>query len=225
MIDILTPTRARPELCLAMIESCRSKSPSVRHRLFIDTDDSNALRYGQLLKGHATILNGNPGRSLGARWNALAKDAVGPLLMMGNDDLVFDTSGWDEVVHHRFKKAFPDLIGCLWCDDTINGPDHCAFPIISTRWAHLLGEFTSEAYGFFYHDTHIMDIAKRIGRTEYVPEVTIRHLYRDVPRDNDPVVTASRRIGAGDQKIFDEQESDRIAKAEILREAMETGRL
>ena len=138
-ISILTPTRGRPAGALRLFETAHetAENPDQLECLFyVDEDDPELSGYVDVPGVHV----GEP-ISVSKSWNVIANLCHGGLLMMGNDDLIFKSRGWDEVLHHEVAK-FPDGIFCMFFDDGINAGAHCAFSIVSRRWYETLGKFT-----------------------------------------------------------------------------------
>ena len=91
-------------------------------------------------------------------------------------DLIYRTRGWDTNVEEESKK-FPDDIYCMWMEDLINGEKHCAFPIVSKKWYTTLGYFTPGVFNFGYNDTWVFDVAKKVGRTHFIPNAVNEHMH------------------------------------------------
>ena len=179
MISVLTPTRGRPDLMDRMLKSAfvtASNPKEVEFLFYIDIDDPKLKQYKGLphINGcNAEIVVGDPIRPIQS-WNVLAKKAKGDLLMLGNDDLVFGSVGWD-VAFHKAAKKYKDDIYCLWANDLINGGNHCAFPVVSRKWVDTLGYFTKELFLAGYVDTWIFEMAKSLNRCHYLKDVIIEH--------------------------------------------------
>lgn len=168
MISILTPTRGRPEMAKAMLESARSTQTQENEYLFyVDEDDTSEYNL------NAPTYRG-PKVRLGVVWNFLARMAEGDYLMMGNDDLIFRTPGWDEKINIVMG---PDEVMVACFDDGINQGKHFAFPIVTRKWYETMGQFTAEIFTFGYHDTWIFDIAKRLNKAIYIPEILVEHIH------------------------------------------------
>jgi hypothetical protein len=184
-IAILTPTRARPGKLDRFIDSVYSTAANP-DRVFcynyIDDDDPRHLAYEDYAKNqHDNSCNiVCEAESVSLSWNTLALYANETndidMFIMGNDDLVYRTPGWDTIVESESNK-FPDDIYCMWMEDLINGEKHCAFPIVSKKWYTTLGYFTPGVFNFGYNDTWVFDIAKRVGRTHFIPNAVNEHMH------------------------------------------------
>jgi glycosyl transferase/beta-hydroxylase protein BlmF len=186
----------------------------------IDMDDKDMSSYLGVMKGAKTEIFGNS--TVGQIWNALVPDKIedDDLVMMANDDQIWITKGWDKMLLEEFEK-FPDKIVCMYADDGINGEKHCAFPIVSGKWIKTLGYFTPECFNFLYHDTWIMDIAKKIDRLHYIPDILIEH--RHFSKDKklwDNTYKKNRENKDkynADGNIFKEKEENRKKDADKLK--------
>ena len=201
LISVLCPTRKRPEALELMLRSLRStaKGP-VEVLLYIDPDEDKS-EYGWVFKYRARLFQGKMEMSLGHIWNYLASKSNGEYLMMANDDLNFLTPGWDIELKQAMSE-FPDELGVAWADDqTGHAHKHCAFPTVSRRWAALTLGFCPTEFKFFCHDTWIFDVAKKIGKTRYLPDVKIEH--RHFTNNKMPFDETYRKNRESGQNRFD----------------------
>lgn len=178
-ISILCPTRGRPDLFNRMVISAFDRS-SDRRRFeilaYVDDDDPKKDLYRDDENDGVRIVIGPPVR-VGVAWNELARIAVGSLLMMGNDDLVFVTNDWDTKISTTIESLpWRDRMFVVWCDDGGDQPSRrCTFPIVSREWVDVLGYFAPTCFNFLYHDTWIHDIGRMIDRTYFIEDVLIEH--------------------------------------------------
>jgi len=127
-ISILCPTRGRPVMAQRFADSVQATAAypaNVELLFYVDSDDPKLAEYKHNITG-ATVVVGPP-VPVGVAWNVLAKQCCGEMLMMGNDDLVAVTPGWDKILVAEVKK-YSDGIYVAWFNDGIHGPKHCAFP-------------------------------------------------------------------------------------------------
>ncbi len=73
---------------------------------------------------------------VGILWQKIP--GIGDVIIMGNDDLIYRTPEWDNILIKELSTIKDDIY-CAWFDDGINGEKHCAFPIISRKWVETLG--------------------------------------------------------------------------------------
>jgi FKBP-type peptidyl-prolyl cis-trans isomerase 2 len=188
IVSLLCPTRGRPDNVMRLLRSIL-KTAIFKDRIeilfYIDMDDSRLRDYQQIFDlgcktEFSTLLGceaiwGEP-TTVSKCWNTLAERCKGSILALANDDQVYVDKGWDIVLDFEIKK-FPDKIFCMWFNDGINGPNFCAFPIISRKWYETLGYFTPHIFKYFYVDTWIMDVAKRIDRLHHIPYILVEHMH------------------------------------------------
>ena len=173
MISVLCPTRGRVQLCKRMIDSARDTGTN-NNEILIYVDDDDIDRHQYIVQAGADDCITGPSQRVGKSWNVLARAAKGDYLMMGNDDLVYKTDGWD-----RFNEitGLPDDdIFVAWFNDgSGKSAGHCAFPIVSRKWYETLGYFTPELFHFLWHDTWIYDIGKLLHRCIYIKDILVEH--------------------------------------------------
>lgn len=222
-IAILTPTRSRPRRRAEFHNSVISLADSVVSMYYyIDEDDPELETYQEAPLGNQIV---GPAISVSKSWNDLARVAIekgADILIMGNDDLIYKTKGWDSILKKIIRKEFPDNIYCIWFQDGINGHSHCAFPVVSKEWVQCLGYFTPGIFNFGYNDTWIFEIGKLINRTRYIPEIETKHLHYTVDKSLwDTTYGRNRSEEKGnlyvkDSEIFSEFKNVRIEDAKKL---------
>jgi hypothetical protein len=237
-IAILTPTRARPGRLDTFIESVYQTAANPERVFcwnYIDDDDPRVKAYTDYAdRQHDNSCNLISEKdSVSVSWNTLAlyatskelTDNVADILVMGNDDLIYRTQGWDTIVEEESNK-FPDEIYCMWMEDLINGEKHCAFPIVSRKWYTTVGYFTPGVFNFGYNDTWIFDVAKRVGRTHFIPNVVNEHMHFTAGKSvMDDTYERNRTQERGnlyekDKVIFEDTASKRQADAGKLMEVI-----
>jgi len=198
---------------------------------YIDADDSSLPEYQEKLSefGAKAVTHVGEPQSVSKSWNVIADMAMrdgADVFIMGNDDLVYRTQGWDTVLEERIKK-FPDEIYCMWVEDKINSNRHCAFPIVSRKWVETLGYFTPGIFEFGYNDTWVFDIGKKVRRLLFIPEVVSEHMHATVgksPKDETFLrnrVTERGNLYALDKVTFEKTEGKRIEEAAKLMKVMD----
>jgi len=212
-IAMLCPSRGRPDMARALAESAWSTSEA---DVVLITDTRDWYDYDSV-GCEWECLTGLPTISLG--WTYAAFTWAADLYRMTNDDEVCLTPGWDERVL-EVANEYPDGIFALYVDDGFKGETHCAFPIVSRKWVETLGYFAPPYFEFGYNDTWIMDLAKRVGRLRYIPDVTIEHRHFTAPNGypRDETTEMNRRDGqaARDKERYDLLEPIRALDAAKL---------
>jgi glycosyl transferase/beta-hydroxylase protein BlmF len=220
--SLLCPTRGRVKGAKELLDSALSTAddPSrVEVLFYVDSDDELAEEYKRVLGDRVTI--GEP-MSVSKSWNIIAGKCTGDILIMANDDIVYRTQGWETKIAKEASK-FEDGIYCMWTEDGINGPNHCAIPIVSRKWYETLGYFTPGIFKFFFNDTWLMDIGRKVGRLHYIEDVLMEHLHFSVKKSEfDDTYKAVREDGRSivDKEIFDNGEEMRKTHAAKLMKVM-----
>lgn len=185
-ISLLCPTRGRPQqalrLALSVLKTA-SKPKRVEILFYVDEDDETQEDYKSTFSSHYpelsqlkryAIVIGDP-IGISRAWNELARLCKGDLLIMAADDQIYNDAGWDDRLDQEVEK-YPDEIFCMWFNDGHLGDKLCTFPIVSRKWCTTLGYFVTGFFECFCDDVWIMDIAKRVGRLHYIPDVLTEHL-------------------------------------------------
>ena len=232
-IAILTPSRGRPgrldNFICSVLEHAKYPDNILLYN-YIDDDDPRLKSYEDFYRSQPINVYNviSTPQSVSKSWNVLANIAIGvgsDILIMGNDDQLYSTVDWDEVLVNEVSK-YDDKIYCAWFNDLINGENHCAFPIVSSTWFNTLGYFTPGIFNFGFNDTWVFDLAKRIGRTHYIPSVIAEHRHFSVGKSSmDDTYHRNRtqergNLFAKDQVVFDVTAGDREESANKLRAVM-----
>ena len=108
------------------------------------------------------------------KWNLGADEANGDILFLGQDDIAFRTPNWDTTITDLYG-SFPDP---YWFVHTATGGRRrsAPYPFLTREWVDRLGYMVWDQVVGDYCETWVFEIAKQIGRTEYVPDVFIEHL-------------------------------------------------
>jgi glycosyl transferase/beta-hydroxylase protein BlmF len=187
LISLLCPTRGRSSqaIRLALSVSNTAVHPErVEVLFYVDDNDPEQSKYLQEFKIRQSELN-ELGRCLllvsepigvSKAWNELAARSQGDLLIMAADDQIYNDRGWDNRLDTEATK-YADEIFCMWFNDGHWGEKLCTFPIVSRRWCLTLGYFTTGLFECLYDDLWIMDVAKRLGRLHYIPDVLTEHFH------------------------------------------------
>tara|TARA_B100000085_G_scaffold273865_1_gene289821 strand:+ start:83 stop:1162 length:1080 start_codon:yes stop_codon:yes gene_type:complete len=239
--SILTPTRNRPNNCERFIKSvynsARTKK-NVEMLFYVDSDDPAIDAYKSLhwhaqkeYEGFKKIefVFGDP-MSVSVSWNIIAEKCIGDVLIMGNDDLVYQTDGWDEKLDQELDQYKQDKVYVAWMNDGINGDRHCAFPIVSREWYKCLGRFTPGTFNFGYNDTWIFEVGKMLDRLHYIPFIKAEHLHFSVGKsDMDDTYAHNRtkekgNLYAKDQVLFNKTRAARMDDRDKLRRLITIGK-
>lgn len=181
ILSVIVPSRQRvPQLDRMLRSLWRSAVHQDQIEVIcrIDDDDGESQDYfasagtvpmaerirvivGSRLNGYAT---------LATLTNEAAREAQADLVLVVNDDVEFQTLGWDTKLR-AVAARYPDGIFVLGVD-TMNAGKF-VFPCVSRRQIDLLGGVFDER--LVYTDIWLRDVVKPFGRAIRVPEVTITH--------------------------------------------------
>ena len=180
--SFIVPTRGRPEGLLRLCDSIRTTTrrlDEIEIVLVVDSDDGDArgFEYPGL---NIRIVEGPPGRTMGALNMAGYRAATGRYLMLMNDDVVIRTPAWDDQVLEVFE-CYPDGIVLVHINETIFRETLCTFPLLTRAFCELAGGICSEGYLRYRIDDHIhnvFDLLTLLGhrRRIFLPGVVFQHL-------------------------------------------------
>lgn len=213
LLTLLVPSRGRPHRFAEALRTARElASEKIEVISYFDDDDPSLADYPEY---HIV------GRRVGTAKAILAmlEQVETPFAMLGSDDIVFRTQDWDR----KMLSAIPaDGYGVVHAEDGWKrAMNHFIFPM---AWHRLVGLFPDKFY-HFGPDTWVCDVAKRVGRLFFVPDVMIEHChhrnrkalpdatYKDRVIHGDRCDELLNSVWANDQK---QRDADRIS-AEIAR--------
>jgi hypothetical protein len=122
-----------------------------------------------------------PRQTMG-RLNAICyAHSTGDIIILGNDDVVIRTQGWDARIRQEAKR-FPDQVYLFYPNDLYKGRKFCVFPILSRAACDALGDPFPANYRGSFIDVHIMDIFKQLEglnhrRIKYLDDVVFEHMH------------------------------------------------
>jgi hypothetical protein len=175
-ISVLVPTRGRVERLKKMIASFDRTTAGRAELIFrIDQDDVETREYLQtvpwrLKRGvfRGSRLEGY--KSTPQFLMDMLPLSEGDVVMVGNDDMVFETEAWDKIII-RAANNFPD--GLFNLGVTTLNTSHYPFSIISRHVTKTLGFMYDPR--IFWGDIFLRDTLAAFDRTVLLPEVHITH--------------------------------------------------
>lgn len=224
-ISLLLPTRGRAELLRRFLESvlARSERPDlVEVVAYADEDDPSS--HGFQVEGLEVRTIVGPRVSMGEYNTACFEQSRGDIVVLGNDDVVIQTRGWDRKLR-EMHAAMQDQIYLAYPNDLFKGRDLSAFPILSRRTCQILGRPFPHEYRGAFIDYHLLDIFKRLEcrghpRLIYLEDVVFEHMhYRTGKGDYDQTYGARDRFL--DDQTFLRLRDERSAVAAKLVGAIE----
>lgn len=205
-ISILVPTRRRPAIFHRMLSSLFSLADSpgdFEVIVYIDDDDAETLAL-DVSPWNVVKITG-PRQAMGKLNAACYARSRGNIIMLGNDDMVVRTRGWDTRVREEVGR-FPDNVYLLYPNDLYKGKKICTFPILSRVTCDSIGDPFPADYRGAFIDIHVMDIFKRLRgyghqRIVYLDEVVFEHMHYRLGKSEFDA-TYQERDRFGDDQAF-----------------------
>lgn len=172
-VSVLVPTRGRIARLTTLLASYKSTTIGAEHLselIFrVDDDDEPTLKFlanektviGPRLQGY---------RSLPTFFNSLGAYSSGDVIMLGNDDMVFDTKNWNARILDAANR-FPDGLFDLGVE-TFN-EDHFPFATISRKAIDAIGCVWPT--NLFWGDIFWRDVMGHFQRSIRLFDVKIEH--------------------------------------------------
>ena len=173
-VSVLVPTRRRVARLQRLLDSWHATvtDPASAELLFrIDDDDQESKQFlqdyphcvltGPRLQGY---------RSLPQFFEQLRLKANGQLYLTGNDDMIFRTPNWPQLVCD-VANQYPDGIFCLGVD--VYNAKNFPFAIVSKKATDLIGYIHDSR--LFWGDVFLRDVYATFGRAIRFNTVRIDH--------------------------------------------------
>lgn len=222
-ISILVPTRGRPENMKRLVASLMETSTQVPEIVFyVDEDDEAGLGCLETLEKSGCVRSVVGPRILMSKmWNRCLEASTGEILMMGGDDLVFKTKGWDDKVRRAFA-AFPDRLVFVHGDDGVYQEKFGTHGFLHRNWVEAVGYLCPPHYASDFNDTHINEVANALNRRIYLPFVTehMHPLAGKAAWDQTHKERLERQKEQNTEALYKSNAWERERDAEILRKAI-----
>ena len=179
-LSVLVPTRGRPKRLVEMLNSLSETADHIEEVeviLYINDDDTDTLQL-ELNDWPIKRVIGSQ-ESMGTLNTACLRESCGDIIILGNDDVIVRTMGWDSKISQAVSR-FSEEVFLIYPNDLHKGPKFSTFPILSRRTCETIGSpFPSEYQGSFI-DLHLFDIFKRLEgrgypRIQYLEDVVFEH--------------------------------------------------
>jgi hypothetical protein len=157
-----------------MVESVRSTAKNyIEIVLYIDKDDPVSVETARTL-GIKWVVG--PRIMLTNCWNKCIPLATGDIFMQGNDDIIFRTPNWDQMVEKEFTKV-PDGILMVYGNDMgMHRETFGPHPFVHRRWVEILGYFIPPYFESDFGDAWVNDLANAVSRRRYIP-IEVEHMH------------------------------------------------
>jgi len=177
MIAILCPTYRRPKQCKGMWDSVGGVA-----RIYLCTDSIDLMDCK--LSGIETtdFVDADPHLPTAQKWNLLALEALKEpstkLFMLGADDMVFETEGWDKALIDHYN-ALENKIHVYHLQDS-RDPDGTPHYIVTREYIEAMGYFFPPIFLHWFGDSWTVDIARSNDCFTHLRGYSLRH---DKPSD------------------------------------------
>ena len=217
-ISLLVPTRQRPAQLERFMRSAvefAERPDAVEFVVYVDRDDNS---YDEFAWPDRTVVAAGDRITLSECWNRCHAAAAGPIFGHMGDDIVFRTPSWDRIVRDVFD-ACEDRIVFVHGADGIQNDRLGTHGFLHARWVDTLGYFVPPYFSSDFNDTWLTEVADRIGRRVYVPNLLTEHLHFSVGKaqiDQNTVDRLVRHQADGVADRYAELRDERAADAEKL---------
>jgi hypothetical protein len=123
----------------------------------------------------------------------------------------------------RFEQ-FPDRIVLVYGRDGIHDRNLATHGFLHRRWVDTVGYFVPPLFASDFNDTWLDEVARAVGRRQYVPEVYYEHLHPAVgkaPMDRTHQERLQRHVRENCDQIWRDTAGLRKLDADKLRAAIE----
>jgi len=169
------PTRRRPKELRRMYESVKATATNMPE-IVVYCDEDDEPQATLALSLGMNVLIGARERLMTVYWNKCYEISKGDIVCQCNDDVIFHTPGWDEMVEDEFQK-WPDRIVMVYGNDLGKHFEHFGpHPFVHRRWVDTLGYFIPPYFTSDYGDAWVNSLAASIKRRVYIP-IMIEHMH------------------------------------------------
>ncbi len=223
-VSLLCPTRARPKEMARMWRSAvetAANPETVEVVFYLDNDDVAGicgLRLAAAVRAEQVRAVVGGRMILSKCWNAAAEIARGEIFMHCGDDIIFRSRGWDAVVAEKMS-AFDDRIAFVYGRDGIQDEKLGTHGFIHREWTRAVGYVVPPLFSSDYNDTWLNEVAERVGRKIYAPEIYTEHMHFAVGKGTKDATYRERlrrHREDGVDEMYQQTEPQRIADAEKL---------
>lgn len=173
-IGVYIPTRGRPtELarCVESIFDTATDPDRVQVICYRDDDDTS---YDDV-DLPVTWITG-PRVMLSKAWNICYSAGDADVVCHGGDDIVFRSEHWDSMVE-AVVESVPDRIAFVYGRDGHQDDKLGTHGFITREWAEAVGYMVPPLFSHDYNDTWLNEVAARIGRRMYLPDLFMEHMH------------------------------------------------
>lgn len=173
-VSVLIPTRGRVKRLRTLLASYEQTVRTTHAELVfrVDDDDRDTLDF-LLDYGHLRLVVGprlKGYQSMPTFFNEMLAASTGDVLMCGNDDMVFRTARWPELILDAANQ-YPD--GLFNFGVSTHNEAHYPFSVVSRKAVELMGFLWDPR--IFWGDIFLRDVMASFDRCVMLPHVQIDH--------------------------------------------------
>ena len=181
MINVLVPTRGRPQRALETFRSFNLTKRSNSRIIFgLDYNEPHMIEYEAVLGDYIVYAPPAESGSFGRVTNYLARKFPADILGSVGDDHRFRTTGWDTHV----ERALRDYPGVAYANDLFQRERLPTAAFVSGIIVERLGWFANPKCEHMYIDNTWKDIGEALDSLHYLPDVVIEHMHYAAQKSN-----------------------------------------
>lgn len=216
MIDILTPSRGRPEKLKRMWESALRTAyyPHLLH-LRVGVNEEELTLYTPIIGKNQLTIYGVKDWSTVHSINLLAQDSMmgkSDIFLVVGDDALFSTPGWDKALIDHYSALENKIhVYSLRDSRSEHGTPH---PAVTREYVEAMGYLATPIFLHWFVDTWLVDIAKANNCFTHLMDYLLVH---DKPSDkgvHDETHSRIRRRGWYDRDKFTNEKCQHFLDAE-----------
>ena len=221
MISLLIPSRKRPHNIKRFCENVFStkKLYEIEICFYIDDDDIESQKTINEFNNENIKYIIGPRILLSDTPNKLYEISKGPYYMLGGDDIMFRTSGWDEIVINEFDK-YDDKLILVYGRDGVNDGGTATHFFIHKNWIDIIGRVSPPYFAVDRTDAWMTEVSVGINRKVYLNNLFIEHMHPAVGKaimDETYKEANSKRKTNERFEIYDKFKYERIEEINKLK--------
>lgn len=185
-ILVKIPSRERPKELLTALSKAytlSSRSKDITYLVTLDNNDhstNNEVFESVLRKIPANIIidrgvSSGKIHACNRGINTFKEDW--DILLLLSDDMICQTQDWDQILINEMKQHFPDTDGVLfhndgYCEQRLN-----TLCILGKKYFDRFGYIYNPNYISLWSDNEFMEVAKRLKKQVYFPQVLFKHIH------------------------------------------------
>jgi len=242
-IDLFCPSRERINKVLTFICSVVTTAKDINNInlvLGVDDDDPKLDIYLKIAQNFSFIqlIRFPTGLiekvGLCGLWNVMAEETTNDIIAMVGDDMVFETSDWDEKILNEFSNK-KDNFYLIHCNDGMRGPGnkYASVPplavnsFIHREYVETVGHYMEVIEPNTFGDTYLDKVFELLDRKIYFHNIMIRHKHFSEYGGKDQVSVNIEKTREGiwdNPNIFEEKLMPEILKEiEIIKGRISNG--